>query len=219
MPSFFSPQNSSSSSKNENLQSEINTSSHPYITSKHSSHGFVVVEESDLLTSPLIGTHSRFKDTSVRKTQSTSSKSSEENFTSQNLKTGLEVHLPKPSRDITDPESIWNLKQSSGQKNLVKSGVHSEVFVLNQLTEEGFLLPSTSFSGSSRKVKQAVVDEYRTSAGVGQDEHKQSGKKRVTPKHGDVILGLDGRRYRMLGGPPGPVGPQGKRVSYNNTDC
>ncbi|KAA0717047.1 Collagen alpha-1(XI) chain [Triplophysa tibetana] len=204
-------ENSSSSSKNEDLQSELNTSSHPYITSKHSSHGFMVVEESDHLTSPLISIHSRFKDTSVRKTQSTTSKSSEENFTSPKLKTGLEVHLPKPSRDITDPETIWNLKQSSGQKNLVKSGVHSEVFVLNQLTEEGFLLPSTSFSGSSSKVKQAVVDEYGTSPGFGQDEHKQSSKKRVAPKHGDVILGLDGRRYRLLGGPPGPVGPQGKR--------
>lgn len=174
-----------------------------------------MVEESNLPTSPLISTHSRYKDTSDRKTQSTTSKSSDENFTSQKLKTGLEVHLPKPSGDITDPESIWNLKQSTGQKNLVRPRVHSEVSVIKQLTEEGFLVPSTSFSGSSSQVKQTVVDEYETTARVGQDKHTQSGK---AYKHGDVISGLDGGRYRLLGGPPGPVGPPGKRVSYNDAE-
>lgn len=180
-----------------------------------------MVEESDLLAPPLISTHSRYKDTSDRKTQFTTSKSKssgEENFTSQKLKTGfgegLELHLPKPS----DPESILNLKHSTGQKNPVKPGIRSEVSVLNQLTEEGFLVPSNSFSGSSSKVKQAVVDEFEMSVGAGQDKHKQSSKKTGSYKHGDVILGLDGRRYRLLSGPPGPVGPPGKRVSYNNSN-
>ncbi|KTG39484.1 hypothetical protein cypCar_00003840, partial [Cyprinus carpio] len=47
--------------------------------------------------------------------------------------------------------------------------------------------------------------------GNGQADYKHSSKKRVAFKHGDVILGMDGRRYQLLSGPPGPVGPPGKR--------
>ncbi|XP_051551945.1 collagen alpha-1(XXIV) chain-like [Myxocyprinus asiaticus] len=205
--------NSSVSSQNEDLRGE----SYPYRTSKHSVHGFVVVEESDLLTSPLIRTHSRYKDTSDKKIQSTSFKSSEENLSSQKLKADLgedllELIPLKSSEDITDLDSMLNVKRSGSQKNLVRSTVHSE-HELNQLTEEGYLLTS----GTSSKVsQQALVDDlsqrgHGTPAGIGQTDNSLSSTARVAPKHGDVVVGLDGRRYSLLAGHPGPFGPPGKR--------
>ncbi|XP_016431056.1 collagen alpha-1(XI) chain-like [Sinocyclocheilus rhinocerous] len=204
----------SSVSKNEDLHSKWDISSYLNRTSKHSLRGFVVVDESDLLTSPAISTHSRYKDTSDKKIQSTTLKSSEENFASQKLKTDLGEgrfeRLPlKPSRDIADLDSILNVKTSAGQKDLVRPTVHPE---LNQLTEEGFLLPSESFD----VVKKPLVSVhskkgYESLVGSGQADYKHSSKKRVAFKHGDVILGKDGRRYQLLSGPPGPVGPPGKR--------
>lgn len=217
-------QNSSVSSQNEDLRSKWDISSYPNKTSKHSVHGFVVVDESDRLKSPTISTHSRYKDTIDKKIQSTTFKSSDENFTSQKMKTDLGEgrleRLPlKPSGDTADLDSVLNVKTSASQKDLVRPTVHPE---LNQLTEEGFLLPSKSFSGYSRKVvKQPLVDVHskkgnKMLVGSGQADYKHTSKEQVALKHGDVILGMDGRRYRLLSGPPGPVGPPGKRVSYHN---
>lgn len=217
-------QNSSVSSRNEDLHSKWNTSSYSNRTSKHAARGFVVVDESDRLTSSAISTHSRYKDTIDKKFQSTTFKSSDENFTSQKIKTDLGEgrleRLPlKPSGDTADLDSILNVKTSVGHKVLVRPTVHPE---LNQLTEEGFLLPSKSLSGySSKVVKQPLVDVhskkgYKMLIGSGQADYKHSSKERVALKHGDVILGMDERRYRLLSGPPGPVGPPGKRVSYHN---
>ncbi|XP_067296273.1 uncharacterized protein [Pseudorasbora parva] len=211
--------NSSISSQNEDLHSKWDSSSYPNRTSKHSVRGFVVVDESDRLAAPAISTQSRYKDTIDKKIQSTTFKSSDENFTSQKMKADLgEGHLErlplKPSGDTTELDSVLNVKTSAGQKDLVRPTVHPE---LNQLTEEGFLLTSKSFSGNSRKVvKQPLVDVtskrgYETLVGSGKADYKHSSKRRVALKHGDVILGMDGRRYRLLSGPPGPVGPPGKR--------
>lgn len=182
-----------------------------------------MVDESDRLKSPAISTHSRYKDTIDKKIQSTIFKSSDENFTSQKMKTDLGEgrleRLPlKPSGDTADLDSVLNVKTSASQKDLVRPTVHPE---LNQLTEEGFLLPS-KISGYSRKVvKQPLVDVhskkgYKMLVGSGQADYKHTSKEQVALKHGDVILGMDGRRYRLLSGPPGPVGPPGKRVSYRN---
>ncbi|XP_052454715.1 collagen alpha-1(XI) chain [Carassius gibelio] len=206
--------NSSVSSKIEDLYSKREISSYLNRTSKNSLRGFVVVDESDLLTSPAISTHSRYKDTSNKKIQSTTLESSEENFSSKKLKTDMDEgrfeRLPlKPSRDIAGLDSILNVKTSAGQKDLVRPTVHPE---LNQLTEEGVLLPSKSFD----VVKKPLVSlhskkGYESLVGSGQADYKHSSKKTVAFKHGDVILGMDGRRYQLLSGPPGPVGPPGKR--------
>jgi len=217
-------QNSSVSSQNEDLHSKRDISSNPNRTSKHSVRGFVVVDESDRLKSPAISTHSRYKDTIDKKIQSTVFKSSDENFTSQKMKTDLGEgrleRLPlKPSGDTADLDSVLNVKTSASQKDLVRPTVHPQ---LNQLTEEGFLLPSKSFSGYSREVvKQPLVDVhskkgYKMLGRSGPADFKHTSKEQVALKHGDVILGMDGRRYRLLSGPPGPFGPPGKRVSYHN---
>lgn len=212
-------QNSSVSSKNEDLRSEWDMSSYPNRTSKHSVRGFVVVDESDLLTSPAVSTHSRYKDTSDKKIQSTTFKSSEENFTSQKLKAdfggGRLERLPlKPSGDIADLDSILNVKTSAGQKDLVRPTVPPE---LNQPTAEVFLLPSKSFKVVKKPLVSAHSKKgYESLVGKGQADYKHSSKKGVAFKHGDVILGMDGRRYQFLSGPPGPVGPPGRIVSYHN---
>ncbi|KAL0193483.1 hypothetical protein M9458_011779, partial [Cirrhinus mrigala] len=202
------------SSKNEGLRSEWDIASYPNRTSKHSVRGFVVVDESDLLTSPAISTHSRYKDTSDKKIQSTTFKSLEENFTSQKLKTDLDEgrlqRLPlKPSGDIADLDSILNVKTSAGQKGLVRPTVHPQ---LSQLTEEGFLLSSKSIE-VVKKPLASVHSKigYESLVGSGQVDYRHSSKKGVAFKHGDVMLGMDGKRYRLLSGPPGPVGPPGKR--------
>lgn len=120
----------------------------------------------------------------------------------------------KPSGDIAELDSSLNVKTSAGQKDLLRPTVHPELI---QLTEEGFLLPSKSISGySSEVVKQPSVDVpsqkgYEMLVGSGKADNNYS---RVALKHRDVISGKDGRRYRLLSGPPGPVGPPGKRVSY-----
>lgn len=185
-------------------------SSNPNRTAKHSVRGFVVVDESDLLTSPAVSTHSRYKDTRDKKIQSTTSQKLKADFGAGHLE-----RLPlKPSRDIADLDSILNVKTSAGQKDLVWPTVHPE---LNQLTEEGFLLPSKSFDLVKKPlVSVHSIKGYESLVGNGQADYKHSSKKRVAFKHGDVILGMDGRRYQLLSGPPGPVGPPGKRVSYHN---
>lgn len=194
-------------------------SSNPNRTAKHSVRGFVVVDESDLLTSPAVSTHSRYKDTSDKKIQSTTFKSSEESFTSQKLKADLGgghlERLPlKPSGDIADLDSILNVKTSAGQKDLVRPTAHPE---LNQLTEEGFLLLSKGFEVDKKPLVSVHSKKgYESLVGNGQADYKHSSKKRVAFKHGDVILGMDGRRYQLLSGPPGPVGPPGRTVSYHN---
>ncbi len=211
-------QNSSVSSKNEDLRSKWAMSSYPNRTSKHSVRGFAVVDESDLLTSPAISTHSRNKDTIDKKIQSTTFKSSQENFTSQKLKADLGggrlERLPlKPSGDIADRDSILKVKTSAGQKDLVRPTVPPE---LTQLTEEGFLLPSKSFDVVKKPLVSAHSKKgYESLVGKGQADHKHSSKKGVAFKHGDVILGMDGRRYQLLSGPPGPVGPPGRIVSFS----
>lgn len=216
---FILFQNSSVSSKNEDLRSEWNMSSYLNRTSKHSVRGFVVVDESDLLTSPAVSTHSRYKDISDKKIQSTTFKSSEENFTAQKLKADLGggrlERLPlKPSGDIADLDSILNVKTSAGQKDLVRPTVPPE---LNQLTEEGFLLPSKSFEVVKKPLVSAHSKKgYESLVGKGKADYKRSSKKGVAFKHGDIILGMDGRRYRLFSGPPGPVGPPGRIVSYHN---
>ncbi|XP_016332915.1 collagen alpha-1(V) chain-like [Sinocyclocheilus anshuiensis] len=210
--------NSSVSSKNEDLRSEWDMSSDSNRTSKHSVRGFVVVDESDLLTSPAVSIHSRYKDTGEKKIQSTTFKSSEENFTSQKLKADLGggrlERLPlKPSGDIADLDSILNVKTSAGQKDLVRPTVHPE---LNQLIEEGFLLPSKGFEVDKKPLVSVHSKKgYESLVGKGQADYKHSSKKGVAKelkgvKHGDVMLGMDGRRYRLLSGPPGPVGPPGR---------
>lgn len=182
------------------LNLEGNTSSH---SQRRDFIGFRVVEEHDRFKTPHITSYDRIKDSTDKKTQSTTAKSTAE-----------KLPLPKRKTDLVDGRLDGILVKTSG--DIIDLDTNTDVrhgmeFHDLNLTEEN-LLPSGRAKippGSSRN--NHTPTDILTQRPVENRAH--SGAAKSSHKHGDVILGSDGRRYRLLKGPQGPVGPPGKRVS------
>ena len=84
--------------------------------------------------------------------------------------------------------------------------------------EDNLLLPAGSTVEAVSEERGETGRGLATQRGLWESEVETSsgphhpGTETVLPSEGDMIVGSDSRMYRLLGGPPGPIGPPGKRV-------
>lgn len=148
----------------------------------------------------------------VNHAQSTTAKSTAEDLLSQKRQPDrVDVVPSKPSEDIIDLDS------STGTRHVNKNHAHPRFRDLN-LPEEDLLPSGTYISSGSVTQAQGSKDFLRQKGQEKPETHHDrsthQSTTRSSPKHGDVITGSDGKKYRMLQGPPGPAGRPGKRVSH-----
>ncbi|XP_053466801.1 scavenger receptor class A member 3-like [Ictalurus furcatus] len=171
--------------------------------------GFRVLEESTRHKSPHITSYTRIKGNTENQAQSTTAKSRVKDLLSQKRQTvRVDVVPSKPSEDIIDLDS------SIETKHVNNNHVHPQFLDLN-LTEED-LLPSGTFITSGSATQGQGLTDFLSQKGQKkpEDHHNrltQQSTTRSSPKHGDLITGSDGKKYRMLRGAPGPAGSPGKR--------
>lgn len=162
--------------------------------------------------SPHVTSYGRNKGNTVSQAQSTTSKSMAEDLLSQKRQPDqVDVVSSKPSEVIIDLDS------STDTSRVNKNHVNPRLLDLN-LTEED-LLPSRAYitSGSvtqGQGSKALLSQKGQEKSETNYDRSTHQSMTKSTPKHGDLITGSDGKKYRMLRGPPGPAGHPGKRVSH-----
>lgn len=172
--------------------------------------GFRVLEDSKRHKSPQITSYTRIKGNTKNQAQSTTAKSTAEDLLLQKRTDLVDVVHSKPSEDIIDLDS------STDTRRVNLNHVHPQFPDLN-LTEED-LLPSGTYMTSESVTQGQGSRDFLSQKGQGKPEthHGRSTHQSTTrspPKHGDLITGSDGKKYRMLRGPTGLAGHPGKRVS------
>lgn len=177
-----------------------------------STDGFRELEESKRQKSPHVTSHTRNKGNTENQAQSTTAKSTVEDLLSQKRLTDrVDVVPSKRSEDIIELDS------STDTRRVNKNHVHPQFLDLN-LTEED-LLPSGTYITSGSVTEGQASTDFISQKGqekpkTHHDRLTHQSMTRSSPKHGDLITGSDGKKYRLLRGPPGPAGRPGKRVSY-----
>lgn len=164
--------------------------------------GFRVLDESRRQKSPQVTSYTRNNGNTENQAQSTTVKTPKDYLLS---------HKQPTDQDIIDLDS------STGSRHVNKNHVQEQFLDLN-LTEED-LLPSGTYITSGSVTQGKGSNDFLSRKGqekpeTHQDRSTHQSRTRSSAKHGDVITGFDGKKYRMLRGPPGPAGHPGKRVSH-----
>ncbi|KAF5901014.1 collagen alpha-1(I) chain-like isoform X1, partial [Clarias magur] len=160
--------------------------------------GFRILDESKRQKSPQVTPYTRNKGNTENQSQFTTVKFAKEDLLS---------HKRQTDQDIIDLDS------STGSRRVNKNHVQEQFLDLN-LTEEN-LLPSGTYITSGSVTQGQASKDFLSRKGqkkpeTHQDRSTHQSRTRSSAKHGDVITGSDGKRYRMLRGPPGPAGHPGK---------
>lgn len=169
-------------------------------------NGFQVLEESKRQKSPHVTSYTE------NQAQSTTAKSTMEDSHSQKRQTDrVDVAPSNHSEDIVDLDS------SIDTRHVNKNHVHPQFLDLNLAEED--LLPSGTYITSGSVTQGQGSTDFNSQK--GQEKLKTHHERlthqsmtRRSPKHGDLITGSDGKKYRLLRGPSGPAGHPGKRVSH-----
>lgn len=95
--------------------------------------------------------------------------------------------------------------------------MHPQFLDLN-LTEEDLLPSGTYITSGTVTQGHGSTDFLRQKGYRGPKTHHDrsthQSATRISLKHGDLITGADGKKYRMLRGRSGAAGPPGKKVSH-----
>lgn len=119
----------------------------------------------------------------------------------------------RPQHDIIDLDSPGPSpsfqRKGSDQKSPSQSG-HPDSSVLMEVN----LLPPAGSAVEQGRISSGSLTQRSqgNSEGVGQAGSDHTGLLTVAPSEGDVIVGSANKIYRLLSGPPGPVGPPGEQV-------
>lgn len=132
----------------------------------------------------------------------------------------------KTSDGITDPDVNSDSKKSSlgilELSGIFTDGVTSEgLNVRTEATDEASKLasPETHLmaSGPSGEALppswRSVISDHKAERVTKLVDKDDSHWQTIESRHGHLVQGSDGRMYRLLGGPPGLMGPTGKDVS------
>lgn len=127
----------------------------------------------------------------------------------------------KPSDDIIDLDISSSPKKPSLDFPKVPSSLKTSAqpSILDRQTS--MVLPTPPATTSAPFVKEAVKEEGSINTQITVEVHvKRPDKDRqgivtVISRDGDLVLGSDGKKYKLKRGPPGRMGPPGLEVSIS----